>query len=369
MSLRKKQLYVLLAVASWITLVIVWALLPIHYQEGESYTFPAIPAGYVSLDVEWIKSNLPVYSLPAILFGGVLFWWFGKLKCNYCGAINPNLAKSCHACGQTVGAIRAHSDSRKSSASTLSVPLSDVPVSGSAVGFEIEDHAKTYAAMGDDELLQAADLTLAESARKVLNLELRKRHLMNQSRTESTCYKGVEGWLALLIFVLIFATPVSLLVQIIGTLQNAKRPKFDLETVVREAQKQPPQPPAPGTEAAPEQPAFIRGAVGLALIGTGLACFSVYAGILLWRVVPNAVTVAKRFLMTVLVVELLVSAIAASVALSYREWGELLADAVGSALGPLVYVWIWYSYLSRSKRVAATYGACEQISSRPRAVT
>jgi len=236
------------------------------------------------------------------------------------------------------------------------VTPSDVPVSGSAAGNEIEDYAKTYAAMGDDELLQAADLTLTESALKVLNLELRKRHLMNQSRIESTCYRGVGGWLALLIFVLIFATPVSLLVQIIGTLQNAKRPKFDLETVVREAQKQPQQPPAPEREAAPEQPAFIPGAVSLALIGTGLACFSVYAGILLWRVVPNAVTVAKRFLMTVLVVGLFQTLIAAGVALSSKEWGKPLADAVGIAFRPLIYVGIWYSYLKRSKRVAATYG-------------
>jgi hypothetical protein len=76
-SWRKKQLYVLLAVASWITLIIVWALLPIHYYD---YSGVGGISGYSDLGVDWLKSYGIVCALPVIAFGGILFWWFGKSK-------------------------------------------------------------------------------------------------------------------------------------------------------------------------------------------------------------------------------------------------------------------------------------------------
>ena len=161
---------------------------------------------------------------------------------------------------------------------------------------------------------------------------------MNQPtpvQVERGRYQGIGGWLALFIFALIFVSPVSLLVQAVGSLQNAAW----------------------------------AGSPIAALLGIGLACFSIYAGILLWRVRRNAVTVAKRFLLAGLAIHLSLGFVSGVAAFSSKEWGEPLADAVGIVFRPLIFVGIWYSYLSRSKRVAATYGACEQVSSRPGAVT
>lgn len=75
MSWRKKQLCVLLAVASWITLITAWALLPIHYN-------PVIGSSndYTDLGVDWLISYGFAYSVPALAFGAVLFWWFGKSR-------------------------------------------------------------------------------------------------------------------------------------------------------------------------------------------------------------------------------------------------------------------------------------------------
>jgi hypothetical protein len=75
MSSGKKQLCVVLAVATWITLVIVWGFLPIHYYDNSHriLTEGETASGYESLGVDWIKSNLIVCSIPAILFDGILF--------------------------------------------------------------------------------------------------------------------------------------------------------------------------------------------------------------------------------------------------------------------------------------------------------
>jgi len=78
MSWHKKQLFVLLAVASWITLIIIWALLPIHYYDNSGVIGES--GGYSDLGVDWLKSYGIACALPAVVFGGVLFWWFGKSR-------------------------------------------------------------------------------------------------------------------------------------------------------------------------------------------------------------------------------------------------------------------------------------------------
>ena len=144
------------------------------------------------------------------------------------------------------------------------------------------------------------------------------------SETPARRYEGVAGWLALFVFGLIVGFPGSVLVE-----------------VVRMADKD-------TTTAAIS-----------ALIGMPLACFSIYAGMRLWRIKPDAVKAAKRFLLTYLSMNLVAAAVAAVLAFSSSEWAEPLADATTSPLPSLVYVGIWYSYLNRSKRVAATYPAAQ----------
>ena len=64
---RKKQLVVLLIVASWMS-VAFWDAIS-TYRPGEGQLNPSM--------LDLMMTGL-VHSIPAILFGGILFWWFGK---------------------------------------------------------------------------------------------------------------------------------------------------------------------------------------------------------------------------------------------------------------------------------------------------
>ena len=62
---NRKQLYVLLAVAGWITVAVVVAYNNNPYDRLDVRYSPPFEAAFI-------------FSLPAVLFGGILFWWFGK---------------------------------------------------------------------------------------------------------------------------------------------------------------------------------------------------------------------------------------------------------------------------------------------------
>jgi hypothetical protein len=59
MTRNRSRLFILLAVALWLSLS-AWVALLSTYE----------------LDIFTMK--MLTYSLPALLFGGILFWWFGK---------------------------------------------------------------------------------------------------------------------------------------------------------------------------------------------------------------------------------------------------------------------------------------------------
>lgn len=91
------------------------------------------------------------------------------------------------------------------------------------------------------------------------------------------------------------------------------------------------------------------------LIITG---FSVYYGILLYRVVPHAVRSTKRFLVIGSVCVSLISMLIYLVATSSEV--EIIQQAASAIPPQIIGSWIgcavWYMYLSLSKRVAVTYG-------------
>ena len=133
-------------------------------------------------------------------------------------------------------------------------------------------------------------------------------------------YRGVEGWLAFLVFYLLFLLPLGTGVGLVhglrtqlatGTVQNAALAANLFSWVV-------------------------------ALMVSGMG---IYAGISLLKIFPNAVAATKRFLIAFLVAGVLIS-IAQYHTLVDRLWGT--ADA-------LAFFLIWYAYLMRSKRVANTY--------------
>jgi hypothetical protein len=140
------------------------------------------------------------------------------------------------------------------------------------------------------------------------------------SEQEKRAPSGVGGWLLFLCVVLTFVVPIGIVYQMIVALRSG----LDVVGLV------------------------------YALVYLALATFSFVAGLLLWRIRPNAVTTAKLFLL---------AQAAFALALYLKV---LLGDGanapdsaqnlvVGILLRPLLFAVVWYSYLTKSKRIQATY--------------
>jgi len=142
--------------------------------------------------------------------------------------------------------------------------------------------------------------------------------------------KGVGGWLLFFCIGLTILMPLLTLYNIVSGYQTAK-------------------------------PLFSRfpGLYDLMAIDTSVSfaivVFSIYAGISLWRIRPGAVGLAKKYLLTLLAYSVLAFFLpfTADLPKTANEvmLGEILKDVVRS----LIYVGVWYSYLSKSERVRATY--------------
>jgi hypothetical protein len=104
----------------------------------------------------------------------------------------------------------------------------------------------------------------------------------------------------------------------------------------------------------------VRPAEGVATLAAwltylGVRIYGVYAGVELWRVRPNAVSEAKRFL-------LMYATTTAVIVLVRFTWATLNGHAVQNRLDlmmelfrALAYSAVWYAYLVRSVRVENTY--------------
>jgi hypothetical protein len=85
-----------------------------------------------------------------------------------------------------------------------------------------------------------------------------------------------------------------------------------------------------------------------------IMALGIFAGVYLWGVKPGAVQIAKAYLIVlavyaVLEVPLFLAALPSSATDRFTERSTI------AVLRTLFYVGLWYSYLSKSKRVKATY--------------
>jgi uncharacterized protein DUF2569 len=142
--------------------------------------------------------------------------------------------------------------------------------------------------------------------------------------------RGVGGWLLFFCFVLTIFTPVRLLMGMgaAGKLSDQTKSLY---------------------------PNFSNAVLIGALVCLVLVVMSIRAGVLLWREKKEAVAVAQRFLVWLVVYS------TASIGLAYV--GNLPAAAqvvirnayFAAAVQTLVFALVWHQYLSRSKRVANTF--------------
>jgi hypothetical protein len=147
--------------------------------------------------------------------------------------------------------------------------------------------------------------------------------------------RGVKGWLLLLCMLLTIFDPSIVLVNLF-VISDSARASYDLH------------------------PEVFRLILISGILGITLAVFSMYAGLSLWRLAPNAVTTARLYLIALAALSVLLSFLPSLLGVSRDSQGAVSEVNLLNALLTLVYVAVWYSYLGRSRRVRATYGRGEK---------
>lgn len=259
--------------------------------------------------------------------------------CNYCGASNPNDAAFCSACGRAVPASTVP-DKTPSTIATPAAAEESVPTAPEAKSRDSQGFAATYARMTDNELFHLAkDMTsLTETARGALSLEIQKRRLGGQQFSDEAKPRliGVGGWLVLFILGLTVFSPMATFFNLVKEYDQLN----------------------PLSETYPVE-------LGLVIldcfISVGLMGFSIYAGISLLKIRANAVRLAKIYLIAsiiyrLLILDLILGLVVLGSIGAPATQTEKVSDEIVLVLRSLLPVVIWYSYLLKSKRVAATYG-------------
>lgn len=150
---------------------------------------------------------------------------------------------------------------------------------------------------------------------------------MNEQQSE---LKGVKGWLLLLCINLSILDPFANLFNLaIGT--HLGRQYFEQNLALQKLM-------------------VINGVCSIAL-----AVYSIYAGISLWRVLSNAVITAKKYLGAAFAYSILSLFLPHLIGLSEEIQKEVGATSLFNSFVTALYLYAWYQYLQRSKRVKATY--------------
>jgi hypothetical protein len=143
--------------------------------------------------------------------------------------------------------------------------------------------------------------------------------------------KGVKGWLLLLCLLLTVFDPSVVLVNLF-VMSDGARASYDLH------------------------PAVFRLILISGILAITLVVFSMYAGLSLWKLAPNAVTTARLYLIALAAFSVLQSFLPALLGVSRDSQRAVSQVDFFYVLFTIFYIAVWYSYLGRSKRVRATYG-------------
>ncbi len=192
----------------------------------------------------------------------------------------------------------------------------------------------------EDEQRRFADnlATDKHDVSQVLNRETRAMQSPTTSAASSppdVRYKGVRGWLLFLCVNLTILGPIGNAMIISASFAEA--------TVVSK-----------------RYPSYLPiEIIGDVLVLAVNIVYSIYVGIRLWRVRPNAVDSAKNFLILAGVVAIVNMLLLLLAGFSEEVLSAVMALSLPE-LGPnLAIIGLWYRYLNRSKRVRATFGLAQ----------
>jgi hypothetical protein len=190
--------------------------------------------------------------------------------------------------------------------------------------------------MSDGELARLKNQigTLTDAAQVALLTELESRDLQDIPSPESEKFNkelyGVHGWLALLVLGLLVGVPIASVVGVINEYDVTKMPGVDSSI------------------------ATLYWAIDAAA-RIGLACWSIYCGVCLLKLKPNAPRTTKRYFIALF----LYGALGVVIAIAAGTKSFTASASIDSGMLPyfrgFLGIILWYSYLERSKRVRNTY--------------
>ena len=147
-------------------------------------------------------------------------------------------------------------------------------------------------------------------------------------------YKGVKGWLLLFCIILTVINPLITVFNLVGGYNESK--------------------------------AYFAAYPGLqtlfaidSVLSIGLVAFSIFAGISLWMIRPNAVKIAKIWLFSFLAYSILIIFLPYAAGLPSSALNDMIGQVIVETIRSLVFFGIWFSYLLVSTRVRQTYGVPE----------
>jgi hypothetical protein len=144
--------------------------------------------------------------------------------------------------------------------------------------------------------------------------------------------KGVKGWLLLMCISLTILDPSSIILNLM-IVTNLTKPYFSKNTELLRL-------------------ILINGTFSI-----GLAVFSIYAGLSLWKILPNAVATAKKYLLAISLYSVFSTFIPVLIGLQTEPVKGVSGNSVANSLMTILYATAWYLYLKKSKRVKATYSS------------
>ena len=157
----------------------------------------------------------------------------------------------------------------------------------------------------------------------------------NPAKTAKRTLEGVGGWLLLLCFNLVVLVPAFSLYQVNCDLDLLIRPQMRILLSVW------------------SKSYYYFSVVNL-FVMLFLALYSFYSGLRLWQIKAGAVRTAKTFLVVQLSLTLVMLALH-QIILSQSGGRNVAAATMGQSISALLFFFIWYAYLMKSRRVNQTY--------------
>jgi hypothetical protein len=147
---------------------------------------------------------------------------------------------------------------------------------------------------------------------------------------ENKQYQRVGGWLAFFIFGLIVLLPIRTFIDLDQAFEQLG------QTTTSDA-------------------VLAAGIFDIA-VSVAIMCFGIYAGLRLLWLKPNAVRLAKRYLISLFLYTVLMTVLVILVGIA-NPHSEIVSTGLLPQLGGIIYAIFWYFYLEKSERVAGTYRA------------